>query len=109
MARRIDGTHTPDKRTLKFGPGPKKRKFALTDDWNCVKGKNTSTHYVQVCTWKGDGNRAVATIRTNKKKKKAYNKLYRKFAKRSARIKALTKRGPRRNYKCRSTRVSKCR
>jgi hypothetical protein len=108
MTRRIDDSHAPAKRTTKFGPGPRKRKFQLTDDWRCTKGKNTKTHYVQVCTWMGDGKRKPVKIKTKKSKKKTYNKVYRAFAKRSKRIAALTKRGPRRGYKCKRTKLARC-
>jgi hypothetical protein len=108
MTRRIDDSHASGKRSLRAGPGPHKRKYALTEDWRCTKGKNTSTHYVQVCTWHGEGNRKPIKVKTKKTKKKVYNKLYRAFAKRSARIQARVTRGPRKGYRCRKTKIAKC-
>lgn len=112
MTRRIDDSHTPAKRTTKFGPGPRKRKLTFKGDWECRKGKNTSTMYVQKCTYVGDNKKrlgAKITVKTPKRKKQRYNKLYRKWAKKNARIKALQARGARSGYRCRKTAVAKCR
>jgi hypothetical protein len=112
MTRRIDDSHTPAKRTTKFGPGPRKQKAAFRGDWECHKAKSTPTMYVQKCVYVGDNkNRlgAKITVKTKKSRKKAYNREYRKWAKKNARIKALQKRGARSGYRCRKTAVAKCR
>lgn len=112
MAKRIDDSHQPFKRTGAIGPGPKKRpKLQQEKNWECQKGKSTTKHYVQVCTYVGD-NRArrgkKVKVKTLKSRKKRYNKLYRKWAKRNARIQALQSRGAKQGYKCRKTPVAKC-
>lgn len=112
MSRRIDDSHQPFKRAVKTGPGPKKQTNRQEGDWECKKGKNTKKHYVQVCTYVGD-NRArrgkKITVKRLKTSKKRYNKLWRKWAARNARIKQLQKQGPRRGYRCRKTPAAKCR
>lgn len=81
---RIDDSHHSFKRGGKLGPGPKKQTTHRTSDWECKKGKNTSTKYVQVCTYVGDirerRGKKIKVVRS-KAKKKAYNKLFRAFAK----------------------------
>lgn len=108
---RIDDSHHTFKRSKNLGPGPKKRKLSMAGDWECQKGKNTQTHYVQVCTYVGD-NRDLRgkkrRVRRKKASKKAYNRLFRKFAKRSERLARLQARGRRPGYRCRTTRVAKC-
>ena len=110
MARRIDDAHQPFKRTVRIGPGPRKRPAIVREgDWECVKGKNTRTHYVQVCTFIGETGRkrgAKLTVKTKRARKKRYNKLYRAWAKKHR--KALQARGPRAGYRCRRTAVAKC-
>ena len=113
MAQRIDDSHHTFKRAGGIGPGPRKRpRFFRTGDWECQKGKNTSTKYVQVCTYVGDvrarRGKKVKVVRS-KAKKKTYNKQWRKWAKHNARIKALQSKGARTGYRCRKTPVAKCR
>ena len=112
MTRRIDDSHAPFKRTNKIGPGPKKRPSISQDkNWECQKGKNTAKHYVQVCTYVGSSKKRrgkTLTVKTLKSVKKAYNKVYREWAAKNARIKALTKRGPKKGYRCRQTKIAKC-
>jgi hypothetical protein len=112
MARRIDDSHHTFKRAARIGPGPRKRpRLERTGDWECQKGKNTPTKYVQICTYVGDvkkrRGKKVKVVRS-KAKKKIYNKQWRAWAKRSARIKALQKKGPRADYRCRKTPIAKC-
>lgn len=113
MAKPIDPTHHTFKRASSIGPGPKKRpRLEQAKDWECQKGKNTSTKYVQICTYVGDNKKRRGKkikVVTSKAKKKRYNKLWRKWAAKNARIKALQKKGPKSSYRCRPTRVSKCR
>jgi hypothetical protein len=110
---RIDDSHAPFKRTGKIGPGPKKRPAISQDkNWECQKGKATTKHYVQVCTYVGPNKTRRGKkikVKTVKTKKRAYNKLYRKWAAKNARIQAQLKRGARGGYKCRKTPVAKCR
>jgi hypothetical protein len=109
---RIDDSHHSFKRGGKLGPGPKKQTSHRTADWECKKGKNTKTHYVQLCTFVGDDRSRRGKklkVKTKKTKKKAYNKLFRAFAKRSVRLKAREARGARTGYRCRKTPVAKCR
>jgi hypothetical protein len=112
MAKPIDPTHHTFKRATGIGPGPKKRpRLERAKDWECQKGKNTSTKYVQICTYVGDNKKRRGKkikVVTSKAKKKAYNKLWRKWAKHSKRIQALQKKGARAGYRCRATPVSKC-
>lgn len=109
MAHRIDDSHQPFKRAGKIGPGPKRRPAIFEEKhWECRKGKNTRTHYVQVCTWIGPGKRKPLKVKTNKKKHLAYMKnVYRPWAK-THRAK-LTARGAKRGYHCRKTPATKCR
>jgi hypothetical protein len=108
---RIDDSHHSFKRGVKLGPGPKKQTNERAGDWECKKGKNTAKNYVQVCTYVGDNRerrgKKIKVVRS-KAKKKAYNKLFRAFEKRSKRLAALQKRGRRGGYKCRKTTVAKC-
>ena len=108
MSKRIDDSHHPFKRTRKIGNGPKKHPPVLhVKEWECRKGKKK---YEQICRYVGPDERrrgTVTTSRMNPKKKKAYNKLYREFAKRNR--KDLRKRGARPGYRCRRTRIAKCR
>ena len=113
MAKRIDDSHQPFKRTGAIGPGPKKRpKLHQEKDWECQKGKNTKTHYVQVCTYVGDNRKRrgkkIKVVRS-KKSKRSYNKLWRAWAKRNGRIQALQSRGAKTGYRCRKTPASRCR
>lgn len=109
---RIDDSHHSFKRGGKLGPGPKKQTNQRAADWECRKGKNTKKHYVQVCTYVGDdrGRRGkkIKVVRL-KSKKKAYNKLFRAFAKRNARLQARSARGARPGYRCKKTPIAKCR
>lgn len=103
---RIDDSHQPFKRKVTLGPGPRKRpKVMQAKDWECVKVKPTKTHYRQVCKWVGDGDRAPKTVRIKKKWKKAYNKVYRTWAKN----KRLAARGPVKTYRCRRRPGTSCR
>ncbi len=80
MASRIDDSHHPFKRKKSEGPGPKKRpRVYQTDNWECTKRPSTKKHYIQKCVWVGKGKRKPVTVKTAKRKKKAYNKLYRKW------------------------------
>ena len=106
---RIDGSHHAFKRTGTIGPGPKKQKASQEKNWECSKGKNTATAYVQICRWVGEGRRKPMKVTRKKVKKKAYNKLYRAWAKRNDRVRRLQSRGPKPGYRCRTTPVSKCR
>lgn len=112
MARRIDDSHHTFKRAGGIGPGPKKRpRLYREGDWECQKGQNTSTKYVQICTYVGDirskRGKKVKVVRSKAKKKK-YNKLWRAWAKRSSRIKTLQRKGARAGYRCRKTKIAKC-
>ena len=112
MARRIDDSHQPFKRTTKTGPGPKKQTNTREGDWECKKGKPTKTHYVQVCTYVGANRKRRGKkikVRRKKSSKKAYNKLWRAWAKKTARIQKLQNKGARSGYRCRRTAVTKCR
>jgi hypothetical protein len=108
---RIDDSHHSFKRGVKLGPGPKKQTLEREGDWECQKGKNTKTHYVQTCTYVGD-NRArrgkKIKVARSKAKKKAYNKLFRAFQKKNARLAKLQKKGRRPGYRCRKTPAAKC-
>jgi hypothetical protein len=107
-----DPSHHAFKRAGKTGPGPKKRVHHERGDWECQKGKNTAKAYVQICTYVGDNRKrrgAKMKVVTPKAKKKAYNKRWRKWAAANKRIKAFQARGYKSTYKCRSTRVTKCR
>jgi hypothetical protein len=109
---KIDPTHHAFKRAGKTGPGPKKRTKHQQGDWECQKGKNTSTKYVQICTYVGDNKKRRGKkikVVKSKAKKKAYNKLWRKWAAKNARIKAFQAKRAKGTYKCRATPVSKCR
>ena len=106
---RIDDSHHAFKRSGELGPGPKRRKLHEEKDWECRKGKNTATEYVQVCRWVGDGKRKPMTVRRSKAKKKAYNKSYRAWLKRNARIQAFQAKGRKPGYRCRRTAIAKCR
>lgn len=106
---RIDDSHTPFKRTTTIGPGPRKRpKIKRTGDWECRKGPKTKTDYVQICRYVGDNknrSRKPVKVKTPIKDKKAYNKLYRAWLKRTGKArtgKALP------SYKCKKTAVAKC-
>jgi hypothetical protein len=106
---RIDDSHNSFKRGVRLGPGPKKQRTERAGDWECRKGKNTATDYVQVCRYIGPGKRADIKVKRKKSKKRAYNKLYRAWLKRNARVKAFQSRGARAGYRCRRTAVAKCR
>lgn len=106
---RIDDSHHAFKRAGSLGPGPKKKKLSEEKDWECRKGKNTATEYVQICRWVGEGKRKPMTVRRKKKSKKAYNKLYRKWLKANARIQAFQRKGRKTGYRCRKTPIAKCR
>jgi len=109
MAKPIDDSHQPFKRTAKIGPGPRKRPaIKAVGKYTCVAANSTKQHYVQACTYMGaDGKRLLVKIKTSKaKKKKAYNKQYRKWAAKAR--KALTAKGPRPGYKCRKTPSTSC-
>jgi hypothetical protein len=112
MAKRIDDSHQPFKRTGAIGPGPKKRpKVHQEKNWECQKGKATAKHYVQICTYVGDYSKRrgkkIKVLRSKASKKK-YNKLWRAWAKRNKRISALQSRGAKRGYSCRKTPIAKC-
>jgi hypothetical protein len=112
MANRIDDSHHAFKRAGKIGPGPKKRKLEQEQNWECKKGKNTSTEYVQICKYVGpNAKRRGKTVKVKrlKSKKKAYNKLYRKWAKKNTRLAAFQARPRKAGYRCRKTAVAKCR
>lgn len=106
---RIDDSHHAFKRAGSLGPGPKKQKLAQEQNWECRKGKNTSKEYVQICRWVGDGKRKPIKVKRSKAKKKAYNKLYRAWLKRSARIQAFQRKGRKTGYRCKRTAIAKCR
>lgn len=84
---RIDDSHQPYKRKRSLGPGPRRRpRITESKDWECIKGKNTKTHYVQKCVFIGDDRSGLhtgdrRTVKTKKKTKKKYNKLYKAWAK----------------------------
>lgn len=100
---RIDDSHQPYKRTRKLGPGPKRaRPKQQTKEWECRRGKRP---YEQICRWVGEGKRKPTKNRMNPSKKRAYNKLYRAWAKK----KRLAERGKLPGYKCRRTANTKCR
>ncbi len=104
MAKRIDDSHQPYKRTRKIGPGPKRHPPKLqVKEWECRRG---SRPYEQICTWVGPGTRATTKRRMNKAKKRKYNKLYRAWAKRN-RAK-LQNRGRTASYRCRRTARTRC-
>ena len=105
MAKRIDDSHQPYKRTRKLGPGPRKHPPVLqARDWECHRGTKP---YTQICVWVGGGDkRANTTNRMNKAKKKKYNKQYRQWAK--THRAALRARGRIGTYKCHKTKAAKC-
>lgn len=109
----IDDSRHPFKRTSGIGPGPKKRpRLTQAKDWECVKGKATPSHYVQKCVYVGpnrDKRGQKLTVKTKKSVKKAYNKLYRKWAAKSPRIQKLTRKGAKAGYRCRKTALTRCR
>lgn len=109
MTRRIDDSHQPFKRTKRIGPGPRKRPpIHESKTFTCKRGKPTGKHYVQHCTYVGaDGAKHVTTIKTKKKWKRSYNKVYRTWA--AKKRGALVARGPQRSYRCRKTASTKCR
>jgi hypothetical protein len=104
---RIDDSHQPYKRTRKIGPGPKKRAPVLqVGDWECKRGPKK---YTQVCVYVGDNRDRRGTKvkkKLNAKKKKAYNKIYRAWAKKNRA--ALAARGQLPTYRCRRTAAAKC-
>jgi hypothetical protein len=111
MAKRIDDSHHAFKRGARLGPGPRKRQLYEERNWECTKGKNTSTEYVQICRYVGDdrtkrGKRVK--IKRKKSAKKAYNKIYRAWQKRNARVQAFQSRPRKSGYRCRKTPVAKC-
>jgi len=109
MARRIDDSHHAFKRGGKLGPGPKKQRLSQEQDWECRKGKNTATEYVQICRWVGGGApRKPMKVKRKKAKKKAYNKLYRRWLKANARVQAFQRRGRKPGYRCKRTAIAKC-
>lgn len=103
---RIDDSHQPFKRKRSIGPGPRKRpKVNEAKDWACARAKPTKTHYVQVCKWVGGGEtKSPRTVKLRKKYKKAYNKVYRAWA-RNKRLSAT----PVKSYRCRKKPGTKCR
>jgi hypothetical protein len=113
MAQRIDDSHHTFKRAGGIGPGPRKRPRLLrAGDWECQKGKNTTKDYVQVCTYVGDVKARRGKkikVKTDRAEKKIYNKQWRKWAKKNKRIKALQSKGARTGYRCRKTKIAKCR
>lgn len=103
---RIDDSHQPFKRKSKIGPGPRKRPaIREAKDWQCRRAKPTKTHYVQICSWVGPGNRAPRKVKLKKSFKKRYNKQYRAWAAR----KAAPARGAKPGYRCRRTKTTRCR
>lgn len=104
---RIDDSHQPFKRTRQLGPGPKRAPAVRqVREWECQKGREK---YTQVCTYVGpDLNKRGKKVKSkmNAKKKKAYNKVYRAWAK--ANRAGLHARGPLPSYRCKRTRVAKC-
>lgn len=113
MTRHIDDSHHAFKRAGGIGPGPKKRPRVHQErDWECQKGKATATHYVQVCRYVGDNTKrrgVKMTVRRKKSSKKAYNAVWRKWAAKNKRIKALQNKGPKAGYRCRRTPAASCR
>lgn len=110
MAKRIDDSHQPFKRTSKIGPGPKKAPMIKkADQWECHKGKREKGKYVQLCKYIGDNANMrgkVRKVKTKIARKKAYNKLYRAWAKKNrAKLQA---RAALPSYKCRRTAATKC-
>ncbi len=103
MAKRIDDSHQPFKRTRKLGPGPKKHPTVWEDKaFICTKGKDSKTHYVQLCKYQGaDGATHIHRIQLSKKWKKKYNKVYHAWA--AVKRKALVARGAKPTYVCRKT------
>lgn len=99
---RIDDSHQPYKRKRSEGPGPRRRPRVFEQkDWECSKGKNTKTHYVQVCKYVGDGpDRAPRRIKLKKKYKKGYNKEYRAWLKKHG----AHRQKPVASYHCRRSR-----
>jgi len=109
---RIDDSHHAFKRANKIGPGPKKQELHQEKNWECKKGKNTSTEYVQICRYVGDNTKRrgkTIKIKRKKSKKKAYNKLYRAWAKKSTRLGSFQARSRKAGYRCRRTPIAKCR
>jgi hypothetical protein len=107
MAKRIDDSHQPFKRTRKIGPGPKRHPPVLqVKDWECKKGPKK---YTQICVYVGPNKdrRGTKTVnRMNSKKKKKYNKLYRKWAAKNRA--ALANKGKMAGYRCRRTKNASC-
>lgn len=108
---RIDDSHAPFKRKRKIGPGPKKAPpIYQAKRWVCERIKpgergSKPGHYTQLCRNVETGTGQY--VRRKKSKKKAYNKLYRKWA---AKHRAkLVARPAVRSYRCRPTRVARCR
>lgn len=101
---RIDDSHQPFKRKRSIGPDPKRHpKVSQVKEWECAAKKPTSTHYVTVCRWIGEGTRKPTVNKMSKAKKRAYNKLYRPFA-----AKKRTTGGKLPSYRCRRTRSASC-
>jgi hypothetical protein len=104
MAKRIDDSHQPYKRTRKLGPGPDRSPPKLqARDWECHRGKRP---YEQICVWVGEGKRSNTTNRMNRAKKKRYNKRYRAWAK--THRAALRNKGRIGTYRCHKTKQTRC-
>ncbi len=113
MARHIDDSHHAFKRTGRIGPGPRKRPAVHQErDWECQARTPTKTHYVQICTYVGgnkDKRGKKMRVMRKKSSKKAYNRLWRKWAAKTGRIKTLQSKGAKAGYRCRKTPAAKCR
>lgn len=77
---KIDSTHSPFKRAVELGPGPKKASRGLQIDWECRKKRNPKRGtYQQVCKYVGpikEKRGTVKVITTKKKAKAKYNAEY---------------------------------
>lgn len=107
---RIDDSHAPFKRKRTIGPGPKKAPpITQTKAWHCERVRPSERgakpgFYTQLCRLAGTN--VVRYVRRKKKAKRAYNKLYRKWAAKH-RAKLVAKPAIR-SYRCRRTRVAWC-
>jgi hypothetical protein len=104
MPPRIDDSHQPYKRKRSLGPGPRKRPRVLEmKNWECRKLKATPKYYVQVCRDLETGR--TRKIKTKKKWKRKYNKLYRAWSKRHP----IAAKSPQPTYRCRRQPGVQCR
>lgn len=80
---KIDSTHSPFKRAVELGPGPKKSSRGLRQDWECHKKRKPKPGtYQQVCKYVGKRKALkgkVRVITVKKKAKSKYNADYEKW------------------------------